>query len=121
MNDTPAQPQMTVLSAAVVTGPLPAVGQRAGADAGDPQLGVVAVAPGAPGSSGIWECTPGGWPVKNRQDTEIAYLLSGRALITDDATQVTHEVGVGDLIVLPVGWSGRWDVLETVRKIYTLQ
>jgi len=30
------------------------------------------------------------------------------------------EVHGGDLIILPPGWSGRWDVLETVRKVYAI-
>jgi uncharacterized protein len=25
-----------------------------------------------------------------------------------------------DLLVLPVGWTGRWDVTETLRKVYAI-
>ncbi|WP_408912992.1 cupin domain-containing protein [Bradyrhizobium arachidis] len=28
---------------------------------------------------------------------------------------------MGDLAVLPPGWIGRWDVTETIRKIYVSQ
>lgn len=47
-------------------------------------------------------------------------MLPGAATITDDATGSTHELRAGDLLVLPVGWSGRWDVTETLRKVYAI-
>lgn len=99
---------------------LVSAGQRQGADTGDPQLRVAKVAEGAPGSIGVWECQPGGWPIVDRPDTEVAHILSGRATITDDETSESIDIGAGDLLVLPRGWSGRWDVLETLRKIYVI-
>jgi uncharacterized cupin superfamily protein len=99
---------------------LPAAGQRAGADSGDPQLGVQPLAPDARGNLGIWECQPGGWPVVNRPDTEFTYIVAGRATLTDDATGKVVEIGAGDLVILPPGWTGRWDVIETVRKVYAI-
>jgi uncharacterized cupin superfamily protein len=111
---------MSVIRREEILGELPAAGQRAGADSGDPQLGVLAVGQQATGNIGIWECQPGGWPVVDRPDTEVAYILSGRATITDSSTGTAHHVGAGDLIVLPPGWTGRWDVSETVRKVYAI-
>lgn len=95
-------------------------GQRPGADQGDPQLRVLSVAAASGGRIGIWECQPGGWPVVDRQDTEFAYVLSGRARITDAANGQSVEVTAGGFVVLPKGWSGRWDVIETVKKIYVI-
>ncbi|WP_407648375.1 cupin domain-containing protein [Aliidongia dinghuensis] len=68
----------------------------------------------------MWECQPGGWPVHNRPDTEVAFILSGTATITDATTGIAHTVTAGDLVVLPPGWTGRWDVTETVRKVYAI-
>lgn len=99
---------------------LASVGQRAGADKGDPQLAIQQLAPDAAGNLGIWECQPGGWPVVNRPDTEFTYIISGRAMLTDDATGKVVEITSGDLIILPPGWTGRWDVVETVRKVYAI-
>ena len=113
-------PSLILAPSADVTGPLAAAGQRAGADSGDPQLGVLVVAPDAAGNTGVWECRPGGWPVVDRPDTEVCYVLSGAATLTDDATGTTHELRAGDFLVLPVGWSGRWDVTETLRKVYAI-
>ena len=46
-------------------------------------------------------------------------LLGGTAVITP-ADGEPVELGEGDVFVLPKGWSGRWDVTETVRKLYVL-
>jgi uncharacterized cupin superfamily protein len=70
--------------------------------------------------AGVWECEPGGWPVVDRQDTETCYILSGRAIVTDKATGERFEINAGDVIVQPRGWSGRWDVVETIRKVWSL-
>jgi uncharacterized cupin superfamily protein len=110
---------LTVVRGAPAIGLTPA-GPRPGADRGDPQLRTLPVAPELGSSVGVWECRPGGWPVVDRPDTEVAYILAGAATITDDATGVEHRITAGDLLVLPPGWSGRWDVTETLRKVYAI-
>ena len=30
------------------------------------------------------------------------------------------EIGVGDIAVFPLGWSGTWEIHETVRKVYSI-
>lgn len=100
--------------------PLTSAGQRSGADSGDPQVSIQTIAPEAAGDIGIWECQPGGWPVVNRPDTEFAYIISGKARLTDDQTGAVIDVEGGDLVVLPQGWSGRWDIINTVRKVYVI-
>ncbi|MFR0687809.1 cupin domain-containing protein [Enterobacterales bacterium AE_CKDN230030158-1A_HGKHYDSX7] len=113
-------PFTIIKSAALQSLPLVKAGQRAGADRGDPQVAIQQLAPEATGNLGVWECQPGGWPVLNRPDTEFTYILCGRAVLTDDASGEQVEVSGGDLIILPPGWTGRWDVLETVRKVYAI-
>jgi uncharacterized cupin superfamily protein len=105
---------------AQVTGQLEPRGQRPGADAGDPQISSVAFETPQDVRVGIWECEPGGWPVVRRADTETCYILSGRATVTDDATGESYEISAGDVIVQPRDWSGRWDVTETIRKVYSI-
>lgn len=100
--------------------PLERAGQRTGADSGDPQIAFQTLVPEAKGNLGVWECQPGGWLVVERPDTEFTYIISGRALLTDSCNGKVVEVTSGDLIILPPGWTGRWDVLETVRKIYAI-
>ena len=54
--------------------------------------------------------TPGGWPIVDRNDTEVASILSGKGLVTD-ADGAEQELGLGSVVTLPKGWSGRWDSL----------
>ena len=52
--------------------------------------------------------------------TETCYILSARATVTDAATGERYEVSAGGVIVQSRGWSGRWDVSETIRKVYSI-
>jgi uncharacterized cupin superfamily protein len=106
--------------AATVTGALQPEGPRPGADSGDPQTSQLRFAVRDDVRVGVWECTPGGWPVVDRPETETCYILSGRATITDDAAGEKQEISAGDVVVFPKGWSGRWDVTETIRKVWTV-
>jgi uncharacterized cupin superfamily protein len=114
-------PELIAVDRGILDGPLEDWGPRAGADSGDPMTSgtiVQARGDGLP-EVGVWECTPGGWPIQDRGDTETALLLSGRARLTNaDGSSV--ELGPGEGVVLPRGWSGRWDILETVRKVYVV-
>ncbi|MEW2812832.1 cupin domain-containing protein [Streptomyces massasporeus] len=81
-----------------ITGDLEAIGQRPGADSGDPQLGRLRFDTDGTVRAGVWESRPGGWPVEEREDTETCYILSGRAVITDGATGETFEISAVDVI-----------------------
>lgn len=94
-------------------------GPRVGADSGDPQVRFVELYDSDGREAGVWTCTPGGWAIEDRPDTETVLILSGRARITDADGSAT-DVGPGDLFVLPQGWSGRWDILEPVEKFYVI-
>jgi uncharacterized cupin superfamily protein len=107
-------------SAETVSGPLEPRGQRPGADSGDPQISWTAFDAPQDVKVGVWEAEPGGWPIVNRPDTETCFIVSGRATITDDDTGEKREISAGDVIVFPTGWSGRWDVTETIRKVYSI-
>ncbi|HEX5018151.1 MAG TPA: cupin domain-containing protein [Actinomycetes bacterium] len=94
-------------------------GPRVGADTGTPMTSGRVLYEGNGIQVGLWECTPGGWAIKDRPDHETVQILSGRARLTNaDGTAV--ELGAGDVLSLPKGWSGRWDVLETVRKLFVV-
>jgi uncharacterized cupin superfamily protein len=100
-------------------GELEPTGPRIGADRGEPQTASRILHASADGSTqvGIWECTPGGWAIVDRTDTEIVRIVRGRARITD-ADGTIHDLGRGDTLVFPLGWSGRWDISETIRKVF---
>lgn len=107
-------------AAATVYGALQPRGQRPGADSGNPQIQSLAFDTQDDVRVGIWQCEPGGWPIVNRADTETCYILSGQATVIDAETGRRYEISAGDVIVQPRGWSGRWDVTETIRKVYSI-
>ena len=93
-------------------------GPRKNADIGSPHDSTRPLATVGNLKSGSWWCAAGGWPSPNlRSTTEIFYVLSGHACVTDmDGTR--NFFGPGDVVVLPKGWSGRWDVLEDIHKVW---
>ncbi|HRY10010.1 MAG TPA: cupin domain-containing protein [Candidatus Nanopelagicales bacterium] len=109
------------IPAETVGGPLDGLGQRPGADRGDPQISLLPFDTDGAVRAGVWECQPGGWPVAEREDTETCYILSGHAIVTDGSSGQRFEVRAGDVIVQPQGWSGRWDVIETIRKVWSIR
>ena len=102
---------------AAVIGQLEDWGPRTGADSGAPMMSGRVLYQGPGVEVGIWRCTPGGWAIVDRPDTESVLILEGRARITD-ASGLMVELTAGSALVLPAGWSGRWDILETVVKHY---
>jgi uncharacterized cupin superfamily protein len=67
---------------------------------------------------GIWEVTPGSFPAWKDDVCELMQFVAGRGTITD-ANGVT-EIEPGVTMFTPDGWTGIWDVTETVRKTYAL-
>jgi hypothetical protein len=68
--------------------------------------------------SGIWESTPGKWAVDYAED-ELVYLISGRARLTG-ADGEAETFGPGDAFVIPAGFKGSWETLESLRKYYAI-
>lgn len=109
--------QLSSLTSDQVRGSLEPWGRRDGADQGDPQTSGRILVSGHGMLAGVWECTPGGWETVDRPATEAMLFLQGRARITARGCDpIVFQAG--DTLVLPQGWNGRWDVLETVRKFF---
>lgn len=45
--------------------------------------------------------------------------ISGRVSLTDPDGRV-NTFGPGESCIMPVGWQGRFEVIETLRKIYVI-
>lgn len=69
-------------------------------------------------SAGIWECTKGRFRIIYPMD-EIATLLKGRLVITDEAGR-RSTLGPGDSFFVAAGETLTWDIIEPVRKSYFL-
>jgi enamine deaminase RidA (YjgF/YER057c/UK114 family)/uncharacterized cupin superfamily protein len=74
---------------------------------------------GNTGGAGVWECTPGTWHI-TRTTTETFLVLSGRATITNSDGSLRVELAPGVWHTTPSGWSGKWEVTSTLRKMYVL-
>jgi uncharacterized protein len=66
--------------------------------------------------TGIWRCTAG--RVKDVEADEAFIVLSGRATIAHDGT--VHEIGAGDVCVLPAGAETEWTIHETLTKVFVI-
>jgi uncharacterized cupin superfamily protein len=92
---------------------------REGADSGYPEISVKEISSANGIDVGVWECTPGGWPIENRPNTEVCFIVSGTGVITD-ADGTKRQLAPGSILTLPKGWSGRWDITSTLRKVYVI-
>ncbi len=68
--------------------------------------------------AGVWECTPGPsyWKLETN---EVVHILAGRMTVTPEGGE-PRDVGAGDIAVFPRGWSGTWQIHDTIRKVYAI-
>jgi len=95
-------------------------GYRAGAGEGECKISGVFYSKENNVKTGIWECSPGSFPVEKRENTESCYILAGKIVITDLDTGNEVEMGPGSSFVLEKGCSVRWTILETCRKFFVI-
>lgn len=69
--------------------------------------------------SGVWEVTPGVFDSTRPEYHEMCQIVSGRATITEPDGTV-FEIGPGSLFITPEGWTGTWEVHETLRKVWVV-
>ncbi|GIK76563.1 MAG: hypothetical protein BroJett022_02530 [Actinomycetes bacterium] len=67
-------------------------------------------------ATGVWRCTEG--TVTDVESDEAFVVLSGRATI--EHAGAAHEVGPGDVCVLPAGAETRWTIHEALTKVYVI-
>lgn len=71
-------------------------------------------------SIGEWTCEPGAWRIAFHAGRhEFFQVLSGRLRLIDDAGHA-RDFGPGDACVIPAGFKGVFEVLETVTKRYVM-
>ena len=68
---------------------------------------------------GVWEATPGAFPASRDGYDEVFVCLSGEATMTS-SDGVRFDLAAGSVLFTPAGFTGRWDVTENFRKIYTI-
>jgi uncharacterized cupin superfamily protein len=68
---------------------------------------------------GTWQSTPYAEMLTNENSTEYSSILSGKVAITNPDGSV-ETFGAGERYVLPAGVTVRFEVTETMRKVYVL-
>ena len=67
---------------------------------------------------GTWEAEPGCWRV-DYTENEFCQILEGHSILRD-ACGNEMDLKAGDNLVIPVGFKGEWQVVETTKKIYVI-
>lgn len=67
---------------------------------------------------GIWSGEPGQWTISYTEH-EYCEILQGISVIRDQDGN-SRTVKCGDRFVIPAGFSGTWEVLESCRKVYVV-
>lgn len=68
--------------------------------------------------SGIWEATPGKWPVSYAEE-EFCGILEGKVVLTN-AEGIAETFAKGDAFIIPKGFTGTWETIEPVKKWYVI-
>ena len=71
-----------------------------------------------PTKVGFLLCAPGSFVISERADTEIFFVVEGTFFLTSFDGASSRRCAAGDTVVVPKGWSGFWDVVEPVRKVW---
>ncbi len=71
-------------------------------------------------SIGVWECTPGRFTADRTKGGEYCHIISGSATVSNSDGSTPRDIGPGDLLVLPQGWSGEWVIHEHMRKLFVI-
>lgn len=69
-------------------------------------------------STGVWESTQGRWRASYTRH-EFSHLIRGRLRI-EDPRGVVWEFSAGDSFVISAGFSGTFEVIEPVARLYVL-
>ena len=69
--------------------------------------------------AGVWRCSPCIWEYESYDVDEVMLMLSGHLRLTGSDGKVT-ELAKGDVFFIPRGWSGKWETLETMEKLYVI-
>ncbi|MCX6460658.1 MAG: cupin domain-containing protein [Actinobacteria bacterium] len=95
------------------------IGLKPGATRGEPLESARVLFEDAHVEVGIWECTPGAFPSRRDGYREAVTIITGAGVLRDNDGTV-HPIAPGVSLAIPEGWSGEWDITETVRKFYVV-
>lgn len=68
--------------------------------------------------SGIWQSEPGKWRIHYTEE-EYCCISAGVSVVTDEAGNST-SLKTGDEFIIPKGFVGTWEVIETTTKRFVI-
>jgi uncharacterized cupin superfamily protein len=75
---------------------------------------------GAQVDGGVWRCEPGHWRIAmGANEIELFTVLAGRCRV-HAADGSFQECRPGEALIIPAGFVGSFEVLETVTKTYMI-
>lgn len=69
--------------------------------------------------TGIWECDAGVFRSRFEHHGELILILAGEMVCTPDGGE-PFTLAEGEACTFPRGWSGEWNVLRPIRKLYAV-
>ena len=69
--------------------------------------------------AGVWSASAATWDETDYPVEEVMVMVEGHLRLTD-AGGAVHDLRRGDMFHLPRGRAGRWEVVEDMKKIYTI-
>ena len=70
-------------------------------------------------SVGVWSATAETITFEDYGVDEAMLMLSGR-LRLHEADGTVHELGPNDVFFIPKGWTGTWEIVEDMEKLYVI-
>lgn len=87
--------------------------------AGSPTTSTIAMDHKDDRKFGLWRATPGAFTTDHAGYTEFIHVVEGRGRLVSDQEVIT-ELRPGTSVVIPSGWRGRWEIDQTLTKIYAV-
>ncbi|MGB3246839.1 MAG: cupin domain-containing protein [Sulfitobacter sp.] len=69
--------------------------------------------------AGTWTSTPGKWHAFSDRD-EFCYIISGHCQLISNTGDV-QDFRTGDAFLIPNGFRGFWNVIETTKKHFVIR
>lgn len=67
--------------------------------------------------SGVWSATKGKLRLSDYPFTEFCYIVEGKVRLESSSGEV-NEYRAGDAFIIPLGFEGKWETVEDVKKFY---
>ena len=71
--------------------------------------------------AGVWRCTPGTMKLTDYPFNEMATIIEGHIVVTDEDSGKVQKFGPGDGLAIRKGFRGTWHMPEPVLKRFAAE